>query len=149
MKSYNFTDCIPIGTYSKQELIKLEHTYRLLLRKSGFLDIEQWDNSPKRKRKQVKFIRNSIRYRGKTSLVYFTEAREKEEFFRIIGLYAYHANIADKRYKKVLQDYSLTGNLSLSVRNTGNCIRGDYVWRCIKRDFPAMLKFVLEDKIDD
>ena len=60
--SYNFTNCNPIGTLDTKELQELEHKYRLLLKQSGFQDVEAWDNSHRDKIKKVKFIKGHIRY---------------------------------------------------------------------------------------
>ena len=49
MKSYNFTDCKPIGEYTTRDIHILEQTYRIKLKKSGFEDIEKWQNIYKRK----------------------------------------------------------------------------------------------------
>jgi hypothetical protein len=118
--SQKATDSKPIGTYTKKQLIELEHKWRLKLKKSGFEDIEMWDNKPLRKTKRLQFIKGHIRrhrynmYRHhipktldsglkKTSELkdrnydemafwrgYQQNADETFEYYRILGLYAHH-----------------------------------------------------------
>lgn len=134
-------DAKPVGTYSNKELIDLEHKYRLLLKKDGFKDIEIWDNQPKKKVKQLKFISGHVRYRNRTVQRFNEIAGESLEYSRIIGLYAYHhPNVPDK-YRLILQDYSLSGNMRQSIRNTKSLIQAQAVFKHLHTNMNKILEF--------
>jgi len=146
---YNARNAQPVGTLATKELIQLEHKYRLLLKESGFQDIEAWDNRPLVKKKRVKFIKGHIRLRQGTWEDFAFKQYENKEFFRIIGLYAYHCKNLPQKYKIVLQDYSLTGNMVASINNTNSDLKVNSLGHYIKRNFIKMLEFVNVEFKDD
>lgn len=137
---YNDTDCKPIGNISKDELIKLEHKYRLLLKKSGYSDIEEWENNHDTKIKVIRFIKGHVRYKGKDATRYWSEAIEKSEFFRVIGLYANHCK--ECKYVETLKDYAMTGNMCESIRNTKSLRSQQTLSAYVINNFSKMLEFV-------
>lgn len=142
---YDDTNCKPIGELSTAEQLKLEHKYRLLLKESGFQDIEAWDNRPKAKCKKVKFIKGHLRLRGKTPDRFLEDSYSKMEFFRIIGIYSHHCTKVPVKYRAVLQDYSISGNMAQSIRDTKSTVTRNTLGHFIKRHLPNMIKFVKEE----
>lgn len=113
-------DAKPVGKYTRKELIALEHKWRLKLKSAGFVDMEMWDNKPRKKVKRIRFIKGHIRmyrYRqyvehvtlstngetlranhmiGNQQTIKFWKGysqygREAAEYFRIVGIFAHHA----------------------------------------------------------
>jgi len=145
MKSYNFTDSKPIGKLSNKEIIELEHKYRLILKKSGFNDIEMWDNRPKAKKKKLNFIKGRIRfsnYKCKGDMV--RKYSQTEQYIRIISLYAYHCDSINPKYSKALQELSLAGSLRKAMEISGDT--GKYTIQAlskyVRKNLTQMIEFV-------
>ena len=153
MSKYNFNDCKPLenSNLTSKQVIALEHKYRLLLKKSGFDDIEMWDNKPRGRIKRVKFIKGHIRLGGfsnttlKDAYINFnTKSTNNFNYYRVIGLFAYNYDKIPDKYRNVLQDLSITGNLALSIRNTKSDQSHESLRAYIKKNLPEMIKFVRE-----
>lgn len=147
-------DAKPIGVYTKEEIVKLEHKYRLLLKKSGFQDIEMWSNYQNKKVKRIKFIKGHIRFNrnNHTKNVYKTFTDKSisiEHYINIVSLFAYHSPDVLNKFKDILQDYSLTGNLALSIRNTKSTQSHESVSYYIKKNLPKMIEFVNKEFRDE
>lgn len=142
---YNDRDCKPLESLATKDLVQLEHKYRLLLKESGFDDIEAWDNHPKNETKQIKFIKGHLRYRGKSIKDFSRDSLYKTEFFRIIGLYSHHFPKLPEKYRTILQDYSLTGNMSESIRRTQSEVNRNTLGHYIKAHLTEMITFVKDN----
>lgn len=149
MPHYNFNDCKPVGSYTKKELIDLNHKYRLLLKKSGFEDIEKWDNNPHQKSKRLKFHKITVRYRGLSYKAFEHKTNIRTQYFRAIGLYANHCSTVPTKYRAILQDYAITGNLAESVRNVNSGIKFGTVGDYLRYNMKNILKFVREEFSDE
>lgn len=161
-------DSKPVGRLTKKEVVELEHKWRLKLKRAGFDDIEMWDNKPRRSQKRVNFIKGHIRrhrynvYRhhvGKPLTrayehpefdeVYFwrgfqQNAQETFEYYRVIGLYSYHApkNDLPEKYRKLLQVYATCGYRNEAIRKVAPDIKPSAIEMYLVRNFNRMLEFV-------
>lgn len=147
-------DAKPVGVLSAKELIALEHKYRLLLKKSGFQDVEMWDNKPNQKVKKIKFIKGHIRFKPEVNPKskekwFFFKSLEIGRYFHVIGLYAHHCTCIPDKYREILKDYSLTGNLALSIRNTKSNQHHESVLYYIKTNLSKMIDFVNKEFKDE
>lgn len=142
-----FTDAKPVGTYTKKELIDLEHKYRLLLKKDGFEDIEMWDNKPKQKRKRIKFIKGHIRWSHyiNNGTSFAKKFEMNEQYFNIIGLYANHSSDVPEKYRAALIEYAITGNLVKAVQNVDNGTNYKSIHSYIHKNLPTMIEFVNDE----
>lgn len=138
--------CNPIGIYTKQELIALEHEWRLKLKKSGFQDIEKWDNRPNKKVKRLRFIRGHVRYSDFKGLGGFIrKSKNIGEYLRVIALYAHHAPSSSsfpETYRKVMVEFANVGVLPLAIKNAGVTVVRRSVHAYIHRNLSKMLVFV-------
>ena len=154
-QKYKELDAKPVGRLSKAELIKLEHEWRLKLKKSGFSDIEMWNNVPKQKRKKITFIKGHIRLSVYKSYSNFKQqAAETLEYYRVIGLCAHHAPAITpgyEKYRELLKDYAQSGYIARSIRDICPGTKTRAVELYIMRNFPKMLEFVrsLDRETDD
>ncbi|MCW3101174.1 MAG: hypothetical protein JWL77_6792 [Chthonomonadaceae bacterium] len=169
--SQRATNSKPVGTYTKKELIALEHEWRLKLKASGFSDIEMWDNSPRKHVKKLKFIKGHIRkhrYDKYTSHItenvagigrisndkykemrkfwkgYKLNAQDTYEYYRIIGLFSHHApkTVLPEKYRKLLQYYATCGVCSEAIRKAAPTIKASAIEMYLKRNFKKMIEFV-------
>lgn len=165
-------DTKPIGVYTKKEIIKLEHEWRLKLKSSGFSDIEMWDNKPKETSKRIKFIKGHIRkctyqkYSEHVTLMdngqkiyqsaglnaevvkfwkgYKLHGTETFEYYRLIGLFAHHApsELLPVKYKKLLQSYAAQGTYSEAIRTVAPKIKSSAVEMFVRRNIQKIITFV-------
>lgn len=168
--SQKATNSKPVGTYTKREILELEHKWRIKLKKSGFQDIEMWDNKPRKRIKKIKFIKGHIRrssynyYRFHAEKgprdsqlirakeydeMYFwrgfsIKAQETSEYFRIIGLYAHHApkNDMPEKYRKLLQVYATCGYRNEAIRKVAPKVKPSAIEMYLNRNFKRMIEFV-------
>lgn len=174
--SQKATDAKPVGMYTKKELIKLEHEWRLKLKANGFSDIEMWDNKPRVKKKRVKFIKGHIRmrryekYKGHVTTELCAHSYDKSRvtseilkfwkgfelnaqdtfnYFRVIGLYAHHApyQVHLEKYRELLKYYALHGVRTESIEAIIPGVKTSAVDMYMFRNFPKMLEFV--NKMDN
>jgi hypothetical protein len=129
--SYNFTECKPLDKkYSKKELIKLEHEWRLKLKKSGFQDVEMWDNKPRIRKKRVIFIKGHIRWGDYKTVRRFVQVyQDTEGYFSSLATYANHCPTVLEKYRAIIQEFAVTGKLKEAIQNHNPEVSPLNVWR--------------------
>lgn len=138
-------DSKPIGAYTTAEKIKLEQTWRMKLKESGFSDYEMWDNKPHKKIKKIKFIKSHIRVQRYGSMDnYYRYMGQVQDYFRIIGLYAHHCPPGEmpEKYRALLQDYVQHGYRSQSIREVAPEIKNSAIEMYLQKNLHKMIEFV-------
>lgn len=152
MKKYNFTDCQPIGEYSKEDINYLEQTYRIKLKKSGFNDIEKWTNIFKRDDTQIKFIKGHIRWSFfKTKEQFIMTQDDAGNYFRLLGLFAYHApeSLLPEKYRAILQSYAQIGSMPQAIKENNSTLVRSTVHGYLERNHKKIMNFLREEFKDE
>jgi len=122
MRSYNFTDCTPIGKYTETDVRVLEGIYRIKLKRAGFQDIEAWSSNISQIKKKVKtspFIRGHIRWSVyKTKDVFNRLQNETSDYLRVLEYAAYNGFFKQKQ-SIAIQLYVMNGSLHLACKEAG------------------------------
>ncbi len=140
----------PLPTYTTQQILDLEHEWRLKLKASGFQDVEMWSNKPESKVKKLKFIKGQVRmYWYKTRENFWRDMKDKHNYYRVIGLYAHHAPVTtvDAKYREILKELAVCGNRQHAIDRAAPHIKRSSFIMYLKRNLPKMLAFV--NKLDD
>jgi len=152
MKLYNFTDCKPIGEYSIHDINLLEQAHRIKLKKSGFEDIEKWQNAYKGNDNQIKFIKGHIRWsRYGSKKNYLMREEDLKSYFRIVGLFAYHAPeaVLPLKYRAILQTYAQCGSLTEAIKANNSTITVGSLYKFLERHHNDILAFVNKEFEDE
>lgn len=143
--SQKATDAKPVGSYTPAQLIKLEQEWRIKLKKSGFSDYEMWDNKPHKNKKRIKFIKGHVRMHRYGNMPNFYRRMEQtQEYYRIIGLYAFHCPEGEmpEKYRALLQEYVQHGYRSQAIKAVAPEIKNSAIEMYLIKNLHKMIDFV-------
>lgn len=130
---------------TNKELDNLEYVWNEKLKEAGFENIEMWRMKYERKFETVKFIKGHIRWDDYKNITNFTNImHNKEEYYRIIGIYAHHGPTFTvmELYRDILKELAMTGNMAKAIRNCGSDVKISALGMFLKRNFQQMSDFV-------
>ena len=103
---------------------------------------------------RVKFIKGHIRRSiYPDNYAFLTKLEGTEGFFRVMGLYAHHCKDIPERYRAILQDYSISGDIRASTKKINNGVPEksvySYLYNHIYNRLPKLIEFVNKEFSND
>lgn len=138
-------------TMTRKEFAALQREWNQKLKAAGFEDIEKWDSVAVKSKQQIQFIKGHIRWSVyKTKANYLTQASDKFEYYRVLGLFGHHGP-CKPRYKEILIEAAVTGCITQAIKNIDSKVNLYVVLRYINKNFPIMLEFVnsMDAEVDE